>query len=588
MKDADFKEVFRYLAVLISCCIGVAFASDSADPPGRVGALSYFEGAVESWSATDNDWIPATLNLPLTSGSALATPPDSRAEVRIGSTTVRLAGASEAVFTQIDDAAVAVELADGAVRARMGSLGRDDSFALTTAGMRFEARDASDYRLDLDDSRQHVTLSVFAGRVQVLGADENIVLTTGQQTEIDLAAQRVLTLTSLTHDPFDDWFEARERSIDSAETWRHVSPEMTGADLLEGNGYWSNDATYGAIWFPTIMVAGWAPYRYGNWTWMSPWGWTWVDSAPWGFAPFHYGRWVMLGGRWGWVPGRRIARPVYAPALVGFHDGGPNVGWFPLGPGETYRPMYRAGSGYASRLNQDLPATGRPATLNTYRYAQEPDAVTTVPHSAFAARRPIPAAALPSSRAELKNLPIATRPVVPAPFVRTNPSSTDKQISSGPTPNSTPSPAQGMQSVMPPAQVTAPERRDANRPGFIPPPVRAQNPSGMTPYRQPQPAADVPQRLPGAITPPSRAPEATPQLRPNWRSQQAPVPQQRPAGGYERAPAPAPQIAPAAPPPSRSMEAPRAPRQEIRAPSRNESGARDWGAGRAGGGRGME
>ena len=24
----------------------------------------------------------------------------------------------------------------------------------------------------------------------------------------------------------------------------------------------------------------------------APWGWTWVDDAPWGFAPFHYGRWV--------------------------------------------------------------------------------------------------------------------------------------------------------------------------------------------------------------------------------------------------------------------------------------------------------
>jgi hypothetical protein len=28
---------------------------------------------------------------------------------------------------------------------------------------------------------------------------------------------------------------------------------------------------------------------------MSPWGWTWVDNAPWGFAPFHYGRWVGAG-----------------------------------------------------------------------------------------------------------------------------------------------------------------------------------------------------------------------------------------------------------------------------------------------------
>ena len=40
------------------------------------------------------------------------------------------------------------------------------------------------------------------------------------------------------------------------------------------------------------------------------WGPTWVDSAPWGYAPFHYGRWAFICGRWGWCPGgiRRASR----------------------------------------------------------------------------------------------------------------------------------------------------------------------------------------------------------------------------------------------------------------------------------------
>ena len=57
-----------------------------------------------------------------------------------------------------------------------------------------------------------------------------------------------------------------------------------------------------AVWYPNVYP-GWAPYREGHWAWVEPWGWTWVDDAPWGFAPFHYGRWVNVGGRWGWVPG---------------------------------------------------------------------------------------------------------------------------------------------------------------------------------------------------------------------------------------------------------------------------------------------
>ena len=41
-----------------------------------------------------------------------------------------------------------------------------------------------------------------------------------------------------------------------------------------------------------------------------------------------------------WVPGATAARPVYAPALVAFVGfGGPGMAaWFPLGPGEVYRP----------------------------------------------------------------------------------------------------------------------------------------------------------------------------------------------------------------------------------------------------------
>ena len=82
---------------------------------------------------------------------------------------------------------------------------------------------------------------------------------------------------------------------------------------------------------------------YGHWAWIDPWGWSWVDDEPWGFAPFHYGRWAQFGGRWGWVPCPMRETPVYAPALVawigggtGFSlsasfGGGPAVGWFPLG-----------------------------------------------------------------------------------------------------------------------------------------------------------------------------------------------------------------------------------------------------------------
>ncbi|MEO9002588.1 MAG: DUF6600 domain-containing protein, partial [Rhodanobacter sp.] len=94
------------------------------------------------------------------------------------------------------------------------------------------------------------------------------------------------------------------------------------------------------------------------WAYIAPWGWTWIDSMQWGYAPYHYGRWAHTYRGWGWIPGPRYARPIYAPALVAFVGGGFSVGigggpvgWFPLGPGEIYNPWYRSSRDYYRRVN---------------------------------------------------------------------------------------------------------------------------------------------------------------------------------------------------------------------------------------------
>jgi hypothetical protein len=175
---------------------------------------------------------------------------------------------------------------------------------------------------------------------------------------------------------------------------------MTGSDDLDRYGEWDRHPEYGPVWYPATVVVGWAPYRYGHWAFIRPWGWTWVDDAPWGFAPFHYGRWINYGGRWGWCPGTYVARPVYAPALVGWFSGshvsvgisigGPAVGWVPLAPREIYRPGYRASAGHVYRLNPHAPpgsAVAPPAFGNRV----VPGAVTVVP--ALAPHQSIAAAA---------------------------------------------------------------------------------------------------------------------------------------------------------------------------------------------------
>jgi hypothetical protein len=83
------------------------------------------------------------------------------------------------------------------------------------------------------------------------------------------------------------------------------------------------------------------PYQQGYWVNDHPYGLTWVSSEPWGYAPYHYGRWANVNNQWYWVPEGVNSQPTYSPALVAFVPLNQNqIGWVPLGPGDAYVSRY--------------------------------------------------------------------------------------------------------------------------------------------------------------------------------------------------------------------------------------------------------
>ena len=100
-------------------------------------------------------------------------------------------------------------------------------------------------------------------------------------------------------------------------------------DNLGDGGNWIEVGDYGYCWQPTVAVsnASWRPYADGYWAYTDI-GWTWISYEDFGWATYHYGRWIRLRGRgWVWVPGRE-----WAPAWVSWRTGGDYVGWAPLPP----------------------------------------------------------------------------------------------------------------------------------------------------------------------------------------------------------------------------------------------------------------
>ncbi|MGA8767423.1 MAG: DUF6600 domain-containing protein, partial [Candidatus Acidiferrales bacterium] len=426
-----------FVVALLTITFPQQAPADDYDPPGRVARLSYLQGSVSFQPAGETDWDSAVVNRPLTTGDRLWTDADSRAEMHIGSATIRLGANTGFSFLNLDDRTVQIELSEGTLNIRVRQVDSDEIFEVDTPNQAFSILRSGQYRIQSSDDGNSTIVTVRSGLGEVTGGGRTYTVNSGLSgtfTGSDSLQANIFRAGDT--DEFENWSQDRDRRYDRSQSVRYVSPYVVGYEDLDDNGSWRSDPNYGHVWVPRVAV-GWAPYRYGHWVWISPWGWTWIDDAPWGYAPFHYGRWASIRGSWCWVPGPIAVRPVYAPALVMFiggprfglgisvggGGGGGNVGWFPLGPREVYVPGYNASRGYVNRVNISNTTVNNITITNVYnnqinnrdvrniRYANRsvPGGVTAVPPNVFAGAQPVARAAVQVRPQDVASAPVVVR-----------------------------------------------------------------------------------------------------------------------------------------------------------------------------------
>ena len=347
------------ILVLLSLPSAVAQDRDDQDPPARAGRVSYTSGSVSFQSGGEGDWLDAVPNRPLTTGDNLWADRNARAEVQIGSTSIRLGSETSVTVSDLENNVTQLRLSMGTLFFRVRHVGSDDTVEVDTPNLAFNVTEPGEYRIDVDENGDQTTAMVWRGSAEITGGGSSYRLVEGQQGTFSGVDQLRYDVGEIGRDDdFSRWCLDRDRRYDRVRSAEYVSPEVTGYEDLDEYGRWHNEPGYGPVWTPVNVGYDWAPYRYGHWIYVAPWGWTWVEDEPWGFAPFHYGRWAFVGGGWCWVPGPVAVVPVYSPALVafvgggGFHIGvGVGVGWFPLAPGEVYVPWYRTSPRYVQNVN---------------------------------------------------------------------------------------------------------------------------------------------------------------------------------------------------------------------------------------------
>jgi hypothetical protein len=548
-----------------------AHAADD-DLPSRVGRVALSSGAVYLAPEDRADaWGEVGQNYPVANGDNVWVSGEGRAEVDFGIAQLRLAGDTNVHVSRLDDHEFSLYVAQGRVIVRLRTLDPGDVARIDTPNTQVALLRPGLYRVDVSNDRQETTLVVREGQAaaSVTGASQQVL--PGQTATMFGAADVQADVRNGTGvDGFDTWSASRDRYYRASRTAAYVSPQMVGSADLDQYGSWESYPDYGAVWFPSAVDADWAPYRDGRWVTVGAWGLTWVDAAPWGYAPFHYGRWANVNGRWGWCPGRYVARPVWAPALVAWYGGntwgagagGSVYGWVPLGWRDPYVPSWRNCS------NRCWTNYNRPYAVNVaerprqpptaYANYRVPGAITAMSGAALVSGRPVAtnrvdaparfAGAAPLSAApQVKPLPVATNVVRPGngvPLPASNalgitkplPLSRERNAAAaappGPAPTAAP-PASGYNNL-PRERFRSPEtgqvvnRAEALR--AAPPPAQASiplSPRMIAPAPQPQPQVVAPPAPRVVAVPPQ--PQVQHVAPPPHAAAPVPVPADKPA-----------------------------------------------------------
>ncbi len=244
-----------------------------------------------------------------------------------------------------------------------------ESFRVVTPDLEVEVSNGSSFRVDATDGNSWVT--ALAGNLQITAAGSTNPLSAGSMLHLSADGQSDVE-GSPAADDFDSWSLDRDRMISSqyASAAPYVGADdeeyYNGAADLSAYGYWGNFAGCGACWIPSGVSNQWMPFGIGSWCYYGNLGWTWISAEPWGWLPYHYGRWFYTTRGWAWSP-----NPVrrWNPGAVEWIKADGKTAWVPRGtPANSRRPDgaagYVTGTETANGMIRSERGTGMPHPPN--------------------------------------------------------------------------------------------------------------------------------------------------------------------------------------------------------------------------------
>ncbi len=130
----------------------LAAAVGEPDPPSGAARLRHVGGPVSFQPAGEFEWVRAITNRPLTTGDRLwAEEGDGRAELTMGSVTIRLDTSTDFAFINLDDRTLQIQLAQGTVTVCLQGPRRDEKVEVNTPNQTFFISQPGSYRVETSE-----------------------------------------------------------------------------------------------------------------------------------------------------------------------------------------------------------------------------------------------------------------------------------------------------------------------------------------------------------------------------------------------------------------------------------------------------
>lgn len=369
----------KTIFVVLALCLFPAYASASLEDIH----ISLLEGDVQVKTADTDDWVPASINLPLREGDRVWVPEGGRTELRLKEGTyLRLDEKTSFDILRMEGDSAQFYLGAGRVYADFRGT-RYRLLQLDTPISSLRIYERSVFRVDVFEDG-FTDVSVFKGSVLAEGKGGNTRVNAGKM--LSLREDTYAELSPLG--PSDEW-ERWNRERDRVFAERRYSSTYLPKELdpyapeLDSHGKWVHVRDYGYCWTPISISVGWSPYRHGRWVWVGG-DYVWISYEPWGWAPYHYGRWAFVDSRWCWVPPVR-GDVFWSPGYVAWVYTSDYVSWVPLAPREIYY-----GYGHFGRFSVNIVNVNINTVVvdRTFRNASVRDAVVIFDRAAFLSGRP--------------------------------------------------------------------------------------------------------------------------------------------------------------------------------------------------------